>query len=469
MDIYSSFPKAFDQKFLHLSKAHLEDIFKSLLKDKLRNSFLLYWALLFFVQAVITTSAVGFDFNPPKLFLILLQIILVYFVVSTLPRTINRVREILPVLSALFLTIPTISITFTNTRFIDVKIGLLALLYVLINQVMISILVSSVPQLNILKDRKGTSYFRIALTLSLFAILVTIYAAFKGISKIELTSFTNIYSVRENFSSQLLQINDPFLGYVVGWLGAFIPPILFLMALKTKNYIFGLTTLILVLLIYSIAGQKWIVALVGLALVLYLIGKPLAIRGFLHTSKFVNGINALFGFAIFLQTIFFKSEIVNLVIRRTFLDPSIMLQYYTRYSLEFPMGFWKESKIAGLVTGSQTPPISNFIGDHYFNLPSTYFLPKFTQMNGTAGTLADSIAQAGFVGLIFTTFLVFGFLILLEGLSINRDKRTVFVITSLSIVALFEGTLLTLLLSRGLFLIPLIILFLPRDRHLSSS
>jgi hypothetical protein len=469
MNKNSSTLKAFDRKFQVAAKVHLTGMLQSFLKDRLRKSLLTYWAILFFVQAIITTSASGYDFNPPRLHLILIQVILVLFVVLMLPRRIDRVREILPVLTALFLTIPTISIAFTNTRFIDVKIALLALLYVLLNQVIISILVSSVPQINMFRDRKGATYSRIAITLILFAILASFYAVYKGLRGFELTSFSNIYSIRDNFSSQLLQINDPILGHLVGWLGAFIPPILFVIAIKTKNYFFGAVTFVITSLIYAVAGQKWIIALVGIALVLYLIGKPLAMEEFLMTHKFVNGMNALFVFAIFLQTIFINSQIVNLVVRRTFLDPSIMLQYYTKYSLEFPMGFWRESKIAGLVTGSQTPPISNFIGDHYFNFPTHYFMPKFTQMNGTAGTLADSIAQAGLVGLIFATFLVFGFLILLESLSINRDNRIVFVISSLSIIALFEGTLLTLLFSRGLILIPLIMFFLPRDARQSSN
>ncbi len=439
------------------------------LKDSSRKAFFLYWAVLFFIQAVVTPSAMGFSFNPPILAFVLLQVVLVLFVVSTLPKRIERVRELLPVLSAIFLTIPTISITFTNSSLIDYNVSLLALLYVLINQFLISILISSIPHVEILKKRNGITYFKIALGLLCFVVAVALYAINRGINQVEFTTFYNIYEVRENFSRQLLQIGDPFLGHFIGWLGAFVPPILFLFGIKTKNYFFGVVSLVMASLMYSVAGQKWIIALMGFTLVFYLIGRPLTNQGFLLTHKLVDGINKLFAFSIFLQVIFYNSGIVDLIIRRTFLDPAIMLQFYTKYSLEYPMGLWRESKMAGLITGSQTPPLSNFIGDHYFNIPGSFFLPKFAQMNGTAGTLADSIAQAGLIGLIITSLIVFGFLILLEGLSVNRNKVVVFVISSLSIVALFEGTLLTLLFSRGLILIPLIILFLPRDKHLNPT
>jgi hypothetical protein len=149
-------------------------------------------------------------------------------------------------------------------------------------------------------------------------------------------------------------------------------------------------------------------------------------------------------------------------IRRTLLDPSIMLQYYVKFSYLDSLRWWSDTNIGRYLSNSDSVPASNAIGERYFNQPEIHIYPVRASANAASSSLADSIAQGGPLGMIFYSLVIIAFFYLLHILSVGRDLSIVFVLSGLVATMLFEGTLHTLLLSRGLIVVVLVFLLLPR-------
>ena len=155
--------------------------------------------------------------------------------------------------------------------------------------------------------------------------------------------------------------------------------------------------------------------------------------------------------------------LADLVVRRAILDPAITLQFYVKYSFDFPFRFWRDTLVFRIFSGEWGAPASEIIGDRYFSIPEKMFFSKRLPGNATAGAIQDSLAQAGFAGLLLTTFLLFLFFRMLDILSSGKNSKIVFVVSAMISPLLIEGTLHTLLLSRGLILIPFFFLLLPSN------
>jgi hypothetical protein len=88
-------------------------------------------------------------------------------------------------------------------------------------------------------------------------------------------------------------------------------------------------------------------------------------------------------------------------------------------------------------------------------------------MNATGGAVADSIAQAGILGLTITSCLLFFFFLFLGKLCAKIDTWLMFSISALTTYIICEGTFHTSIFSRGLVIVPAILFF--HSRHLVTS
>ena len=92
---------------------------KLFLKDSLFQSVFALWLLLKFTEAFGAVTAPGLVYSPSKylLFSFAIEILALALLTKLLPREVKGPLDILQTFSAIFLTIPLISITFTNVRF----------------------------------------------------------------------------------------------------------------------------------------------------------------------------------------------------------------------------------------------------------------------------------------------------------------------------------------------------------------
>jgi hypothetical protein len=180
------------------------------------------------------------------------------------------------------------------------------------------------------------------------------------------------------------------------------------------------------------------------------------------SSHVLIGFNSLIIGLISIQSLFPKSPMVDLGVRRSLLDPSIMFQYYMKFVGNYPPQLWSDSNISRFFLNNDPTPVSRIIGDRFFNIPSLHIYPRTGSSNATSGSIADSLAQGGIVGFFLISLSIIGVFYILHILSVGRDFGIVFVLSGLVVEMLVEGTLHTLLLSRGLIFVFILFFFLPK-------
>lgn len=443
-----------------LGKVHLL-VSDFLRRESGRRNTLIYWFLLSFVITEVVTSSQGFNFSPPPLISIPIQVLLVIFIAELLPKVVLGPIQVLQIMTALLLTIPTIILTFTNSTNIELRFRLFSLIIVLTNQVMISFFDGSkgwhrIERRNLAISEKNIAYLLMSITI--FCMVIALYS---GVLNLNFVSFSDIYIRRSELMTAIGNSDLKFLAYVLGWLGGAIIPITFYFGIRTRSVFIILSSIILIACSYVLTAQKWILASLLLILVLHLITR-MGNRTQIFTKDVFIGFNYLITILIFAQAILPKLPVLDLGVRRAILDPSIMLQYYTKFTDYYPLQWWSDSNFSRFFSNSDPTPVSKIIGDRFFNLPSRYIYPSGTSSNATAGSIADSIAQGGVLGLLVISLILVGVFYILHILSIGRNLAIVFVLSGLFVEMLVEGTFHTLLLSRGAILIFLVFLLLPR-------
>jgi hypothetical protein len=269
--------------------------------------------------------------------------------------------------------------------------------------------------------------------------------------------------MRTRFVRELSLLQNPFIGYSIGWLGGILTSLLFLFAFFDKRWVSVAISLLVALGVYMGAYQKWILGTIPFLLLMLAIARSHQ-DGKLQTVRVFKAFALLVFLSHVIKSIFRLQIAVDLPIRRAILDPAVMFQYYVQFAQEYDYQFWSDSKISRFFNPGPEQTVAQIIGERYFNLPNYFFLERPPAMNATSGLLADGIAQAGLVGLLVSSCLMFILFWLLSLLSKGRDFTIVFAITGLTFIILMEGVLHTNLLSRGLILVPIVMFFLPRVR-----
>ncbi len=427
----------------------------------MRRNCVVYWALLWFSVSQVVTNSQGFNYNPPKLISIPIQLLIVLFVSKLLPLRILGPLQALQIFTAIFLTIPTTVLAFTNSTNIEDHYRYFGLIVVLLNQTLVS-LFNGKADYAFVENRRLTfsisviAYFFISIVLAAF-----IVALLSGILDLKFVSFSEIYSKRAALAESLKNPELTYVRYALGWAGGVFIPIIFYFGIKLRNWLIATLSIFLFLGGYLFTSQKWIIASCFLILLLHLISR-FSDQYFVTTSHVLLGFNSLIIVLISLQSILPKLPLVDLGVRRSLLDPSIMLQYYVKFLGFYPPQLWSDSNISRHFFNDDPAPVSRIIADRFFNTPSLSIYPRTASSNATAGSIADSLAQGGIIGFFLISLSIIGVFYILHILSIGRNPSIVFVLSGLIVEMLVEGTLHTLLLSRGLIFVLILFLLLPK-------
>jgi hypothetical protein len=274
-----------------------------------------------------------------------------------------------------------------------------------------------------------------------------------------LSSLNDLYLNRGLFQESL-EGSDILRPYLFGWLGGALVPILISLGLAFRRKVLLLFGIFTAMFVYTTASQKWVLGGIIFLLFLYFLKSRVNDRA-LQSLDVIKFFNILIGFLLMFQMAFSNSRALDLGVRRAILDPSVMVQFYTKFSLENDLPFWSESRVSRLLFDSNSQALSEIIGEKYFFIPRPLFLERPATMNATAGVLGDSIAQAGFIGVIVIGVLLYFFFYLLHYLSQNKSDVAVFLVSAFAVQMIIEGTLHTQFLSKGLMLVPLLLTLLP--------
>jgi hypothetical protein len=429
--------------------------------DPVRRNCVVYWLLLWFTISQVVTNSQGFNYDPPALITIPIQISIIVFISKLLPHKVAGPLQVLQIFTAIFLSIPSTVLAFTNSTNIESRYRYFGLVCVLLNQIFVSFF-NGKENFSSIESRKATlSISIITYSLIFITFLCFVLAFSSGVLKIEFVSFGELYSKRSELVESLENSDLVYLRYVLGWAGGIFIPIIFYFGIKLRNRLVITLSIFLFLGGYLITSQKWIIASCFLILILHLISR-FDVQDEILSSRVLIGFNSLVVALISVQSIFPKLPLVDLGVRRSLLDPSIMFQYYMKFVGNYPPQLWSDSNVSRFFLNNDPTPVSRIIGDRFFNSPPLYIFPRTTSSNATAGSIADSLAQGGIIGFFLISLSIIGVFYILHVLSIGRDLSIVFVLSALVVEMLVEGTLHTLLLSRGLIFVFILFFFLPK-------
>lgn len=441
-----------------LNKLLLHLIFENPLRRAIVFYFIGIQFFIFFVQSRFP----GFDATPQKVFWIPVQIGSCILISRLSPKKVSNPIEVLLVFNIVFLVIPVIATSFSNEMYTLGRVEILSVVFVLFNQLILFFLYSVFNNRNfkIKEISFDPNYLvRALICLTLILLFFVIYKLGLHSSSMSLTS---VYVNRGNLKERLIIENTWALNYAVGWLNGLLIPLIIGLSISLKRYIAFAITCVLAILIYSQTFNKYVIASIFFVLLLNIIFQSKTIEN-LNATRIYVGFTWFIYVGAILKTITSNFDIGDFAIRRVLLDPSIMFQHYVRFSLEYDLNWWKDSRI--FRSSPDSIAVANVVGERYFNIPEYLMLKPYPKMNATAGAAADGIAQGGVIGLITVSVAIFFFFLVLNSLSFRKNRKIVLLCSAIAAHVVMEGTVHTPMLSKGLIILPVLFYLLPKEQY----
>ncbi|MCI1944329.1 O-antigen polymerase [Clostridium luticellarii] len=258
-----------------------------------------------------------------------------------------------------------------------------------------------------------------------------------------LEAFQNVYAVRLDYREQA----GRFVDYFVQWLGNIVNPFILAYFIYKKKYKFVIIPIVLQLVLYGYAAYKSQFAVLLMAPFFGMVLKYGIKRSFVEKMTALAVVLGLA--ALYLK----RLSIYLLVIIRIFLWPSLIaLEYY-----DF---FWMYPKmlLSQSIFGNFFKNIYNM--DPNFYMATVYYGRPDMRLNVT--WYGDAYMNFGIAGVILFSILLYFIMIIIKSVE-NKNIFLVGTVLFGGIMALFNGPILTTLLTNGLGLGLVLAYLLPKE------
>ncbi|AZV58176.1 O-antigen polymerase [Clostridium sp. AWRP] len=256
-------------------------------------------------------------------------------------------------------------------------------------------------------------------------------------------AFKDVYSVRLDYRDHA----GRFVDYFVQWLGNIINPFILAFLIYKRKYKLVFIPFVLQIILYGYAAYKSQFAVLLLAPFFGMILRYGIKRSFIE--KIMALAVALGIAALYLK----KLSIYLLIIIRVFLWPSLIaLEYFDFFSM------YPKMKLAQSILGHFFKNIYNM--DPNFYMATVYYGRPDMRLNVT--WYGDAYMNFGIIGIVLFAILLYFIMIIIRSV---ESKNILLVSTLLfgGIMALFNGPILTTLLTNGLGLGVLLAYLLPKE------
>ena len=302
----------------------------------------------------------------------------------------------------------------------------------------------------VLASLSKVSFLGIMLTLTLITVLSI--AAFGGWRYFNL----NIFRVYEFRSSAANEIPSIF-GYINSPVSKVVLPLGILLGLHFKSTTGVILFVIGTVLMFGLTNHKSALVAPIVILIVYSALSRYGVR------KSLNILFASLSFIMVAETIFLLAVgetstgwFATFIVRRVFLVPPLLDNYYVQFFTEHPLIYWSTSKISfGLVNTTYDTTAPFLIGDFFFHS---------AEMSANAGFVGSGFSNLGFLGVILYAFVLGLILSLLN--AHGRDVGHFIVIcASLTVMisAITSSDLVTVFLTHGLLFLLICLSLMPRQ------
>lgn len=264
-----------------------------------------------------------------------------------------------------------------------------------------------------------------------------------GIPKNIFKSFTNVYDVRLNYRNNSNRLVD----YFVQWLGNAVNPFVFAYTLRKKDYKKSLILVILQVVLYIYTSYK------SLFLIFFMAPVFGAIISIGLDKKFIS---IMFIFGVLVGTIagFMDFLMIYLLsVFRIFLWPALIAFEYYDFFYMYPKPHLSYSSFVPFVPDVYNIEPPFLISKLYYNKPL---------MRANTTWYADAYANFGFIGVVIFAVVLYFILSLIKFIQ-SKDKYLVSSCLFGGIVTLFNGPLLTTLITGGLAVGIILAYLIPKE------
>ena len=295
-----------------------------------------------------------------------------------------------------------------------------------------------VPRIDV-RPLSATTFTRM---LTVTGILGVLYLV-AGFGVHGLPNVADVYGTRDAFKSAVGGV--PGAGYLIGWATGVIYPLLMAWGIARRSWSLVILSVVAQLLVYSVTGYKATLFSIAFVPLVYL-----AVSYFRRSFGLLAavGVPAI----LVLSALPAAGNTALGLASRMYVLPAQLTYYYYEYFSIHPKFELSHSFLRWFSTQpyAQEPP--DLIGSVYFPGTGTH---------ANAGLWADAYANFGVAGILAFS-VVFGLVLwAADGVSRNRDMRIVGALLGVAALAINSGALFTAILTNGVALALLLILFMP--------
>lgn len=317
--------------------------------------------------------------------------------------------------------------------------------YVFVNVGMVfTILLSRLPAVKI-KDLNIVSEKKLIKIIVLFMFILLLgLIAFEGFPTLRALNFNNVYEIRGSSHIPVA------LSYLFNWQTKVLSLFLIAYGLYYNKKTLVLLTFSIQLLIFLITAHKIVLFSPFLLIVLYIILKHFKNFNTFYIGSMILGIS--------LAWIIYRTDIsewpASLFIRRMLLVPIKNTNYIFEYFSDLEKVKLSNSILRGIFQYKYDTGIYYLIGKEFYGNPNT---------NANASFIADSYAQFGLIGILLISIILGIMIWILKSISNGKPLLIVVGCVIIGFFGLVDTALQTSILTGGLSIGMLLILFIKRD------
>lgn len=420
---------------------YLDFGFKQIKKETLTTfflticyKFLLDYCFVNFVVPYYGYMGFYVQFDLFKFILSSLSIILVFFVL----KINSKVSSIFIYIHFIIMIIPMATIV----SFMDESLTFYFMcLFVFILE---AILLRVIPDIKF-KNRVNLKKIINLILISISCIVFLYLLLSKGIPNFAALNFNSVYEIRKDVQFSGL------IAYLISWQAKVINPMLIGEGFKKSKIKMSIGILLQFLLFLYTGHKSYLFTIFGVIAIMYVYEKCKV-----NNINFCNLFIKLFLYAILLTAILAATTIglylISYFIRRLLIVPADIKFNYYDYFQTNDFLYYSESiisKIFGLKS-QLDEPLPNIIGLIYNGDPEIY---------ANTGYLGDAYANGGFFGMIINSFIFVAVLKLFDSYAVFLKSSFVLGVAAFIIIGLNDTSLLTSLMTGGLFLL-LVLLYI---------
>jgi hypothetical protein len=409
------------------------------------RAFFFYASALWLATAIETTSSLGFQYIAQDFFWFPFQFLYLAVLVRLIPVELNNIFDIYMTIQALFLTIPILVIGFSN-YYLPNSFNTLKLSTLFLISHLVLFAFSKIPNRTFRQNmnRARISINFIYYVLFITAISIIIFFAWESQFLVDFWTFDTLYENRNVLMKRLSESHISLVGYALGWISGVLIPIAYILGLSFRKRFWIFVMWLLAIVATIITYQKWLIGVMCFLTLMHFLWKSK--RNLSSPSSdffaFLLGLHCIIW--PFISSLSAIDRISDLLIRRSLVDPAIVAMHYINYASTHSNLLWTDFNFN---SRSDIKSASFLVGD---------FSAKGSNM--TAGSIVDSLVQLESVGVIFASLTLGLFFLVINRLVIGHDIHLIFLISSLICIVLIETKLPTSLLSKGLLLIPIVLI-----------